>query len=83
MFCLLHNTEKIREMRQLREPDRIRRKKEEFVQQNMGLVASVARKYKQSTFAFDDALQEGCIGMLKALDKFDTESGVRFSTYAY
>ena len=70
-------------MRQLREPDRIRRKKEEFVQQNMGLVASVARKYKRRTFSFDDALQEGCIGMLKALDKFDTESGVRFSTYAY
>lgn len=85
MFLLLKfdNTKDIREIRQLNEPGIIHRRKCEFVKRNMGLVATIAKKYQGKIFPYDDAMQEGCVGMLKALEKFDTERGVQFSTYAH
>lgn len=49
----------------------------------MGLVYSVSRRYKHQMFPLEDAVQEGCRGLLSALDKFDTECEIQFSTYSY
>ena len=49
----------------------------------MGLVYKIAHQYKCELFPLEDAVQEGCFGLLKALDDFDSQCGVQFSTYAY
>lgn len=54
----------------------------EFVQRNLRLVVSVAKNYYGQHLKDIDLIQEGNIGLLKAVDKFDPEKGVKFSTYA-
>lgn len=49
---------------------------------NTGLVAFLAYKYKTSALSFDDLMQEGIIGLIRAVDRFDPSRGIRFSTYA-
>jgi len=49
---------------------------------NTGLVAFLAHKYKTSALSFDDLMQEGVIGLIRAVDRFDPSRGIRFSTYA-
>lgn len=54
----------------------------EFVRRNMRLVVTIARKYTSEDMPLPDLVQEGCIGLMRALDKFDPDKGFKFSTYA-
>ena len=56
--------------------------RQEMISSNTGLVAFVAHKYKTSTLVFDDLMQEGMVGLIKAVDRFDPDRGNCFSTYA-
>lgn len=53
-----------------------------LVEANMRLVINVARNYRSPAFSLEDLVQEGAIGLLKAITKFDPSRGYRFSTYA-
>ena len=53
-----------------------------LVQENSGLVWSVARRFFGRGVDGDDLFQIGCIGLIKAVDNFNTDLDVRFSTYA-
>jgi len=53
-----------------------------FVAANHGLVVAVARRYQHHGLPFDDLVQEGTVGLLRAVDLFDPTRGARFSTYA-
>ena len=56
--------------------------KEEFVKRNLGLVHSCANRFRGRGMEYDDLYGAGCVGLLKAIDGFDEERGVMFSTYA-
>jgi len=56
--------------------------RQDMISSNTGLVAFVAHKYKTSTLTFDDLMQEGTVGLIKAVDRFDPDRGNCFSTYA-
>ena len=56
--------------------------REEYIQGNLRLVLSVIQRFTGRGEYVDDLFQVGCIGLIKALDNFDTSHGVRFSTYA-
>ena len=56
--------------------------KEKLVEQNLGLVWSVARRFTGRGYDIEDLFQIGCIGLMKAIDNFDTTLQVKFSTYA-
>ena len=56
--------------------------REVLVEQNMGLVYSVVRRFKNRGVEMEDLIQIGCVGLLKAIDKFDVSYDVKFSTYA-
>lgn len=56
--------------------------KEELIRDNMGLVYSIAKKFINRGTEFDDLVQIGCIGLIKAVEKFDETFNVMFSTYA-
>ena len=53
-----------------------------FIKENLRLVLSVIQRFSGRGEQMDDLFQVGCIGLIKALDNFDTSHGVRFSTYA-
>lgn len=53
-----------------------------LVKENLGLVKSLITRFDNRGYDRDDIYQLGCIGLIKAIDKFDTTYGVRFSTYA-
>lgn len=53
-----------------------------LVEANMRLVINVARNYRSPAFSLEDLVQEGAIGLLKAISKFDPSRGYRLSTYA-
>ena len=53
-----------------------------LTEKNMGLVHSIARRFQNRGAELEDLVQIGCIGLLKAIDKFDLSYEVRFSTYA-
>ena len=56
--------------------------KEKLVEQNLGLVWSVARRFTGRGYDIEDLFQIGCIGLIKCIDKFSFEYDVKFSTYA-
>ena len=56
--------------------------KREFAERNLRLVISIAKRYVSRGMAFVDLIQEGNMGLLKAIDKFDVSMGYKFSTYA-
>ena len=56
--------------------------KQEFIERNLRLVVSIAKRYTNQGLDFQDLIQEGNIGLLKALNNFDSELGNKFSTYA-
>lgn len=56
--------------------------RDKFAMANLRLVLSVVQRFQNRTNNFDDIFQVGCVGLMKAIDNFDTTLGVRFSTYA-
>ena len=56
--------------------------REEFIKGNLRLVLSVIKRFSSSNENVDDLFQIGCIGLMKAIDNFDTGLNVKFSTYA-
>lgn len=56
--------------------------KEEFINRNLRLVVSIAKRYVGRGMPFLDLIQEGNIGLMKAVDMYDVEKGYKFSTYA-
>ena len=66
--------------------DRIRQgdpeAREQYIKGNLRLVLSVIKRFSQSNENADDLFQIGCIGLIKAIDNFDTTLNVKFSTYA-
>jgi RNA polymerase primary sigma factor len=58
------------------------RARQRLIEKNLRLVVSVAKKYRGYGLPFEDLIQEGNIGLIKAVEKYDPDRGFRFSTYA-
>lgn len=56
--------------------------KHRFIEENLGLVVNIAKRYHVDQMPLADLIQEGNIGLMRAVDKFDYRKGFRFSTYA-
>jgi RNA polymerase primary sigma factor len=59
-----------------------KRARDLIIKANLRLVVSVAKKFKVSSIPLEDLIQEGNIGLMKAIEKYDWKTGYRFSTYA-
>ena len=77
---LLTHRQELALSRKVRSGDHKARKK--LIEKNLRLVVSVAKRYRGYGLAFEDLIQEGNIGLMRAVEKFDPEKGFRFSTYA-
>ena len=56
--------------------------KQEIAEANLGLVHACARRFKGRGIEYDDLFSAGCVGLLKAINNFDQDRGIKFSTYA-
>lgn len=77
---VLTNEEKEALFQQIRQGDE--KARERFIKGNLRLVLSIIKRFSSSSENVDDLFQIGCIGLIKAIDNFNTDLGVRFSTYA-
>ncbi|OHC69422.1 MAG: RNA polymerase sigma factor RpoS [Rhodocyclales bacterium RIFCSPLOWO2_02_FULL_63_24] len=77
---LLTGAEEIRLARAARDGDFVSR--QHMIEANLRLVVSIARHYQHRGLPLDDLIEEGNLGLIHALEKFDPERGFRFSTYA-
>jgi RNA polymerase primary sigma factor len=77
---LLTHPEELELSRRAREGDK--RARQRLIEKNLRLVVSVAKKYRGYGLPFEDLIQEGNIGLMKAVEKYDPDRGFRFSTYA-
>lgn len=57
-------------------------KREQMITDNIGLVHSIANRFRSRGAEYDDLFQAGCVGLIKAVDAFDESKGFAFSTYA-
>jgi RNA polymerase primary sigma factor len=77
----IHNIKEINRKMSIGEA-KARRAKKEMIEANLRLVISIAKKYTNRGLQFLDLIQEGNIGLMKAVDKFEYRRGYKFSTYA-
>lgn len=77
---ILKESEKTELLKKMREGDKSARKK--LIEGNLRLVLSIIQRFSNRGENPDDLFQVGCIGLIKAIDNFDTNQNVRFSTYA-
>ena len=77
---LLREKEKEELFRRIRQGDKLAR--EEYIKGNLRLVLSVMKRFDSSNENADDLFQIGCVGLVKAVDNFDPDRQVKFSTYA-
>ena len=56
--------------------------KEKLISENLPLIKSIVRRYKNKLIDYEDLLQLGTLGLIKAINNFNTDYGVKFSTYA-
>ena len=59
-----------------------KRQRDDLVTKNMGYVVTLARQYQSELLSTDDLISEGCIGMIKAAEKFNPNKGKPFVTFA-
>jgi RNA polymerase primary sigma factor len=78
--ALLTHREEVELGRRVRAGDRIARRT--LIERNLRLVVSVAIRYRRSGVPLEDLIQEGNIGLIEAVERFDPERGYRFSSYA-
>ena len=67
-------------MQKIKQGDKVAR--ETFIVGNMRLVLSLVKRFRIKNLGIDDVFQAGCVGLIKAIDGFDINVGVKFSTYA-
>src|SRR5215208_5841633 len=77
---LLTHQEEIDLSKRAKKGDKAARKR--LIEKNLKLVVSIAKKSRGRGLSFDDLIQEGNIGLIRAVEKFDHDRGLRFSTYA-
>src|SRR5918995_4230760 len=77
---LLNHQEEIDLSKRAKKGDEAARKR--LIEMNLKLVVSIAKKSRGHGLPFEDLIQEGNIGLMKAVEKFDHDRGFRFSTYA-
>ncbi len=60
----------------------VKERRNQMIEENIGLVHSIAKRFTGRGVDYEDLFQTGCIGLIKAVDNFDESKGFRFSTYA-
>jgi RNA polymerase primary sigma factor len=73
---------KVRDERAFRIAAQVKEAKHHFISENLGLVVNIAKRYHVDQMSLSDLIQEGNLGLMRAVDKFDYRKGFRFSTYA-
>ena len=76
---LLTRDEEVRLAKRIKKGDK--QAKNKMIESNLRLVVSVAKHYRNSTLSFDDLIQEGVLGLIHGIEKFDYKRGLKLSTY--